>query len=414
LALFVQAYCPDGLCLACGKPPTENNPWTFGHIHSHEDDGEATLENIQPLCKSCNAKHQHKDMPDFRPAEWFDTLIKLILLRSRRQIVVKQGCTDVAGNEQVCTDVAGTRAVESKRVIDLKTVVFETSNVLRTDLKTSVQTSGETVRARLDAMIAEGLKYGIAPPDPDCQDRIWPYIKNRYDDFLLACNAFLAWRSALDSAYDRSHATWSTFMDGFGSFLTDGRAEVNGALARQREQAEMDAWSARLAAQDAAREKEREQARRMNTCRVVAAMIVWPDITAKELETVEQCRALSGEQVPDALFEQAQAIEKAARACRDRKLALQARLNAVENILGQGVEDWHIESRRVLEALRAEVERIVTDTTSLAVCKENVEALLADIIRQLNARRLELAPLEEDDELSRLLSGKRPDDSLPQ
>lgn len=58
-----EHYCPDGLCLDCGK----KRKLTYDHVIPLSKGGSNYIENIQPLCGNCNSKKSNHSCTDFRP-----------------------------------------------------------------------------------------------------------------------------------------------------------------------------------------------------------------------------------------------------------------------------------------------------------------------------------------------------------
>lgn len=61
--LLVGYYCPAGLCLDCGNA----RKLTYDHVIPLSKGGSNYIDNIQPLCGSCNSKKSNHNSIDFRP-----------------------------------------------------------------------------------------------------------------------------------------------------------------------------------------------------------------------------------------------------------------------------------------------------------------------------------------------------------
>ncbi len=62
-----QALCNrhGRVCLCCGRTGTRHNPITRDHVIPIRWGGRNTIDNIQPLCKSCNSRKKDKTI-DYR------------------------------------------------------------------------------------------------------------------------------------------------------------------------------------------------------------------------------------------------------------------------------------------------------------------------------------------------------------
>lgn len=54
----------DGYCFSCNRPLTFEN-FHAGHIISRKDGGSATLDNLRPICQSCNCGMGTENMYDY-------------------------------------------------------------------------------------------------------------------------------------------------------------------------------------------------------------------------------------------------------------------------------------------------------------------------------------------------------------
>jgi len=57
---MVEHYCPNGKCLCCHRV----SKMEIDHI---DPDGNSNPENLQPLCRTCNAKKHNSHKTDYRP-----------------------------------------------------------------------------------------------------------------------------------------------------------------------------------------------------------------------------------------------------------------------------------------------------------------------------------------------------------
>jgi 5-methylcytosine-specific restriction endonuclease McrA len=59
-------------CVCCGEPESVHGPWrlTRDHIVPLARGGSDAIENLQPLCPSCNSRKGTHSMLDFRPRDW--------------------------------------------------------------------------------------------------------------------------------------------------------------------------------------------------------------------------------------------------------------------------------------------------------------------------------------------------------
>jgi 5-methylcytosine-specific restriction endonuclease McrA len=55
-----------GKCLRCGRPGDRYHNLTIGHVLPMRQGGSNTIDNIQPLCHSCNVK-KSDTFRDYRP-----------------------------------------------------------------------------------------------------------------------------------------------------------------------------------------------------------------------------------------------------------------------------------------------------------------------------------------------------------
>lgn len=60
---LVAYYCADGKCLRCG----EISKQTIDHVIPLSKGGTNYIDNIQPLCKSCNSHKNNRIITDYRP-----------------------------------------------------------------------------------------------------------------------------------------------------------------------------------------------------------------------------------------------------------------------------------------------------------------------------------------------------------
>lgn len=112
--LFVQAC--GGRCCVCGEADSELQR---GHIQRHADGGGVDLENLIPICSSCNARHSKTLFtPHTRPSEWKDAFLKLLIAH----LGVGITCPPTSGRVHAHPDSV---SIENAEVIPLEEVKFQ-------------------------------------------------------------------------------------------------------------------------------------------------------------------------------------------------------------------------------------------------------------------------------------------------
>jgi hypothetical protein len=255
--LFIAAC--GGVCVDCHKPASEVGPLHHGHIWRAEKDGPATLENIQPLCKPCNSKHnQHFAMADYRPDGWRDTFMKLVAGALGLKLVVQEHGTDLAKNEEHGTDLHATNSTQNKRVIDWANVIFEFDLELRTTLNRYVPPSLprlDEIDAAVQYLIGKGSdhpKAKLPGPLADARSAMQELAYRRgpkrfrdVGDYYLARGEWFDESGGFIKRIMFDDKPWWSLVDNFNGHEAGWRIEQADKLAaakRDRERQRKDRW----------------------------------------------------------------------------------------------------------------------------------------------------------------------------
>jgi hypothetical protein len=262
--IFVEAC--GGRCLACRK----TNDLQRGHVQRHADGGDVSLENMMPLCASCNGKNnQGYNMSDLRPLHWRSQFMKLLARQLCVKLVVTKVATEGSGD---CTGVSPKNSIETKEVIDWDSASFEHDLYISTPLPhtpSAPQLPLREVLAAVDELInaGENHPFSIPAPKPKCLNELKRLVSaHGSKNFLAAGYEYIRREKWFDAKGFRIGADpWERFAGGFDRYL---------ALAR-----EWASFKAKQAAEDRERAItlgadaiEREKRVRSDTYRRVSAI----------------------------------------------------------------------------------------------------------------------------------------------
>ena len=55
----------DGICQCCKTTPIHSTNFDCGHIISEKNGGKVHLENLRPICRTCNSSMGTQNMDDY-------------------------------------------------------------------------------------------------------------------------------------------------------------------------------------------------------------------------------------------------------------------------------------------------------------------------------------------------------------
>src|ERR1700751_2788886 len=178
-------------CLACLKPPREDDPLVMGHIHRHADGGGLHPNNLVPLHRTCNAKPENRDgfTKAARDENWLDTFLKLLLVEMGAGIHVN------TLSEHVNTP-PGANHVESKAITNFDDVKFVRYRHYKTPTTPPTYTTeleeAQLVLNEMRHMIREYTPKQLRPklPVDDRVDALLLLIMRRGRDAVLRAFAY--------------------------------------------------------------------------------------------------------------------------------------------------------------------------------------------------------------------------------
>ncbi len=210
---FVEAC--GNRCNLCLK---EDVPLESGHLLSDNDEGSSTLDNLIPLCRSCNASHREGLSQDLRPDDWRDRFLKRWLTMNDIGLTAKIS----APTENQCADSTALQVTENTRLIDWHSVVFvKADSLLLTTTDRPLLPEPEAA-ALVEEMILAGRKSGlIAPPLMQRKGKVIRLARFGREKFRAACEAFFYQMPWEQSGYGDA---WAFLCDNFGMYVSEGLA----------------------------------------------------------------------------------------------------------------------------------------------------------------------------------------------
>jgi hypothetical protein len=224
--LFVQACGTK--CCACGKTAAKLER---GHIVRHADGGQDSLNNLLPVCLSCNKKYLKKQTPDIRPTDWRERFFLLLGYTLRPQISVSQ-------SKSLCNLIPATKATENSTVITWQRPDFAACTEVFTQSGVTYEMAESLVRK-----LVKKSKQNAIPPKPPYEKRqvVMRQHAMRHGEkaFEIAGDQFLWERPwVIDEQRGMTQQdSWQHFCESFDLYLEEGRerAKRNVELAKAAE-----------------------------------------------------------------------------------------------------------------------------------------------------------------------------------
>ena len=262
-----------GRCCVCFK---DGRTLHRGHIYRHEDEGTQILDNLLPVCKSCNSKFKGGATTDGRPDGWQNAFLKLLLVQMNLGIMCKQ--------VPACTGTSlGDKPLESTGLMDLRAVEFVP------ETHYSTHTDADIPTGPMDPTEARKLVEEAVEKSKDCDIRPRRPTKKRQDamlrhaqrlgaeGFRIAVEEFLReepWVLDARKGFEKvHHDSWSHLDDSVDFYLADGLKRRE----RVAKQAKVDQERDRVQA-----EETKEHARIVRVAEFLRAAKVPPDWTGMQ------------------------------------------------------------------------------------------------------------------------------------
>jgi hypothetical protein len=281
--IFIAAC--GGSCCACRK----EGPLEQGHIHRRKDGGASTLENLIPLCASCNGRHNKGfTMVDTRPPEWRSNFVKLLA----QELGLTRVVYPSPKNGQGSVGVNPAEATNSTRIIDLSALAFESHPVLSHTLPLPSPHAPLTVsaiEATLSALLDLADQARVAPPLPKekCKDKLLRLIQAHGSrTFMAAGVEFVKQERWLDNDGRITDRTaWETFAANF-------ERNLKKAEERAARNAKQDAEERERQKKYAAERRAEDFKLRWKRYLWAGDVRPWPGMTDDDRAIVEKVRGL--------------------------------------------------------------------------------------------------------------------------
>jgi HNH endonuclease len=325
-----------GRCVDCG---VEGGELQLGHIQRREDDGPDTLENFQPLCATCNGRHNAEfTMTDLRPADWRDRFVKLLAGALQTELYVKGCAYPTPKKEGGMETPEAIQPTENKTLIPWDGATFSLNNSLSRTLSRAGVPSLDTWTGLVNALIKKGADHDapIPPPEELLKSKMIQQVRRLgCDDFIRAGREFLRQGKWFDGRFRLMTSPWKTFSDNIDHYLRES-AEYARKLAAQ--EANQKAIDEQIQAQVRIEILERKQ------LTVKACLnLNWPGISSDDAALIDRLRQITGDVSDD---DYKLANELCSRHREYFKHTAKAKAQELLKRLGEKIFDGELEMQR--------------------------------------------------------------------
>lgn len=212
---FVEAC--GNRCNVCLK---EDVRLESGHLLSDADGGSSTLDNLVPICRSCNASNRDGLTQDMRPSGWRDKFAKLLLTKFGIGLTIK--ISDYTESQSVAlkTDATSSQVAENTRPINWHEVAFVKANSLLLSPTDRLALTEAAAESLVEEMILAGRKSDLrAPPLMQRKGRLIRLARFGRENFTAACESFFYQKPWAQFGYGDA---WAFLCDNFGMYVSEG------------------------------------------------------------------------------------------------------------------------------------------------------------------------------------------------
>jgi hypothetical protein len=105
----------EGVCQCCKRETISKNNFDCGHVISEKNGGIVHLDNLRPICRSCNSSMGAKNMDDFMKQYGIDKIVQIVQTKSKSKKIVEYD-TDSEPDDKIIVKINKSKA-KSKKVV---------------------------------------------------------------------------------------------------------------------------------------------------------------------------------------------------------------------------------------------------------------------------------------------------------